>query len=223
MLIFGVQMPKLKTSGAGRAALVAFLVGISLLLVANPAIAHHAFGNETPRNFFEGFLSGMAHPIIGLDHFAFVVAIGLFAAIYRQGIFIPFAFVAAAMAGTGLHLMSLDLPVPELVISASVLGMGVMLAMKDSPNWTVILGLAAIAGIFHGYAYGESIVGAEMTPLVAYLAGFTAIQLVIAWIAFALGKVTLQKMTDSPLLYLRFAGFTISGIGVSFLATSILG
>lgn len=216
-------MPKLKTISAGRVALVPFLVGISLLVLANPAIAHHAFGNETPTNFFEGFLSGVAHPIIGLDHFAFVVAIGLFAAIYQQGIFIPVAFVAAAMAGTGLHLMSLDLPVPELVISASVLGMGVMLAMKDSPKWTVILGLAAIAGIFHGYAYGESIVGAEMTPLVAYLAGFTFIQLVIAWIALALGKVALQKMTDNPSLYLRFAGFTISGIGVSFLATSILG
>jgi len=32
-----------------------------------------------------------------------------------------------------------------------------------------------IAGIFHGYAYGESIIGARVAALVAYLIGFTVI------------------------------------------------
>ena len=39
-------------------------------------------------------------------------------------------------------------------------------------------GLVAFAGIFHGYAYAESIFGAEPTPLYAYLAGFAIIQFV---------------------------------------------
>lgn len=73
---------------------------------------------------------------------------------------------------------------------------GVMLAMKDSPNLIVLIVLAATLGIFHGYAYGESIVGAEMSPLVPYLAGFTIIQLVVATVVYGIGKSVLNKLTD---------------------------
>lgn len=45
-----------------------------------------------------------------------------------------------------------------------------MLWIKNDPDAIVILGLAAIAGLFQSYAYGEAFIGAEMTPLVAYLA-----------------------------------------------------
>lgn len=206
-----------------NSAAITLLIGISLLLTAAPATAHHALGGETPSSFLEGFLSGIAHPVIGLDHFAFVVAVGLLAALKRRGVFIPVAFVLAALIGTGIHLISLDLPGAELVISASVLAFGVMLAMKDSPNLVAIVVLAATLGIFHGYAYGESIVGAEMTPLVAYLAGFTLIQLLVATIAYGIGKFVLNKLTDQSSLPLRFAGFTICGAGAAFLASLMFG
>jgi urease accessory protein len=210
------------TSWKTLAKAIALVVGISLLLSANPAAAHHPFGGETPSNFFEGLLSGFGHPIIGPDHFAFVVAVGLLAAIKERGIFIPIAFVLTALAGTGIHLMSLDLPLPEVVISTSVLVIGIMLALKNSPNSTVLIVLAAIAGLFHGYAYGEAIVGADMTPLVAYLAGFTLIQLAIALLAFLVGKSGMKQVTEQPTLVLRFAGFTIGGAGAAFLSSAIL-
>jgi len=219
-------MPKIKIyagSGLSLIALVALVSVIGLALWAQPAIAHHAFDGQTPTNFFEGFLSGLAHPVIGLDHFAFVVAVGLLSAIEKQGFLIPVAFVLAAIGGTGLHLMGLDLPLPEVVISASVLAFGIMLAMKDRPQAIALAVLGAIAGIFHGYAYGESVVGAEMTPLVAYLTGFTIIQLIVALIAYKIGKFWMQKFIEQPLLNLRFAGFTICGAGAAFMAGSILG
>jgi urease accessory protein len=37
-----------------------------------------------------------------------------------------------------------------------------------------------VAGALHGYAYGESIVGAETGQLAAYIVGFAAIQYAIA-------------------------------------------
>jgi urease accessory protein len=40
--------------------------------------------------------------------------------------------------------------------------------------------LAALAGLFHGYAYGEAVVGAGMDPIMAYLAGLCLIQMAIA-------------------------------------------
>ncbi|NEO30017.1 MAG: HupE/UreJ family protein [Symploca sp. SIO3C6] len=202
---------------------IAFLAAISLLLLANRALAHHPFGGKTPSNFFEGFLSGIGHPIIGIDHFVFVVAIGLLLAIKPRAILIPVAFVLATLAGTGIHLLSLDLPAAELFISASVLISGIILAMKDSPNSIAIATLAAIAGLFHGYAYGEAIVGAEMTPLVAYLLGFALIQLAIALVACQVGRFAIKKVTNEPALLLRFAGFTICGAGAAFLSSVIVG
>jgi len=204
--------------------------GIALLVIlfaTQKAMAHHAFGGETPDNFIKALLSGLAHPVIGIDHLAFVVSSGLLAAGQTLGIFIPVAFVLTAMVGTGIHVLAINLPLPELIISASVIAFGVLLAMsknqKNSPIQAIgIIAIAAIAGIFHGYAYGEAIVGANMTPLLAYLAGFTLIQLLIAWGAYAIGKMLLNK-GDLSFPVLRFLGFSIAGIGMVFLTSSIFG
>ena len=56
-------------------AAIAAVVWMGFLMAPQPALAHHALGGRIPSNFFEGFLSGLAHPVIGLDHLAFVVAI----------------------------------------------------------------------------------------------------------------------------------------------------
>jgi urease accessory protein len=38
-----------------------------------------------------------------------------------------------------------------------------MLVKQNKPNWILQMVLGAIAGLFHGYAYGEAIIGAGMT------------------------------------------------------------
>ena len=159
-------------------AALATVIGIGFFFAPQPALAHHATGGKIPSNFFEGFLSGLAHPIIGLDHLAFVVAIGLLAVGQVRGALLPAGFVIAAMAGTGIHLLKFDLPASELAIAVSVIAFGIML-VGQKPNWFVLVSSSAIAGLFHGYAYAESIIGAEMSPLVAYLLGFTTIQILV--------------------------------------------
>ena len=196
------------------------LLSVSLL-AASPVLAHHPSGGKIPSNFAEGFLSGIGHPVIGIDHFVFVVAIGLLAALSKKlGLVIPVAFVAATALGTVIHLQSIDLPLAELIISASVLVMGIFLAQKKQVNWVIITAVGAIAGIFHGYAYGEAIIGAETTALGAYLLGFCSIQLAISAIAFYVARSIIKTSTS---LWLRFAGFTISGIGFAFVSNAILG
>jgi urease accessory protein len=212
---------KLKQAGALAVLTTASLTALNLLF-STPALAHHAMGSELPTTFFEGFVSGLAHPVIGLDHFAFVVSVGLLATISRQGIKIPIAFILAAMLGTGLHLAQIALPAAEFVISGSVLLFGILLALKERFNSWILTGLAAFIGLFHGYAYGESIFGAEMTPLIAYLIGFTAIQLVIASASFLMGKAVLKRAVEQPGLPLRFAGFVICGAGAVFFSSLIL-
>ncbi|WP_026102539.1 HupE/UreJ family protein [Pleurocapsa sp. PCC 7319] len=201
-----------------------FLSSISILIIASPTLAHHPNGGNVPSTFAEGFLSGLGHPVIGIDHLVFVIAIGLLAALSNKlGLIIPMVFALATALGTGIHLQSVDLPLPELVISASVLVMGIFLAKENKTNLALLTVIGAIAGIFHGYAYGESIIGAETIALGAYLLGFCLIQLGISAIAFYLGKLLLKKPAFSSHLPLRFAGFTICGVGFAFLSNAILG
>jgi urease accessory protein len=200
----------------------ALIVAGGLTLLATPALAHHPFGGQTPANGWEGFLSGLGHPVVGFDHLIFVIALGLLAASKTKGWILPPTFVAATLLGTGLHLGGLDLPAPEVIISASVLVVGVVLALGKDLNLWGLAGLGALAGLFHGYAYGEAIIGAEMTPLLAYLLGFGVIQGAIASGAYGLARRGFQG-AEMRRLPLRFAGFTILGIGVTLLSTFVLG
>jgi urease accessory protein len=207
-----------------KAVFISLPCTIALLLVTSvPALAHHPLDGRTPGSFLEGFLSGLAHPLIGPDHFTFVVAIGLLAAIQRQGLLILIAFILSAMLGTGLHLVGLNLPGAELLIAGSILLFGLLLSLKESPNTLLVTALAAIAGVFHGYAYGESIFGATLVPLLAYLIGFTVIQMVISMGVFAIAKGLMrQNGAQTGLSSIRSAGLVICGMGVAFLSAQLM-
>lgn len=198
------------------------VVTAGLMWAATPVWAHHPSGGETPMNVVQGFLSGLGHPVIGLDHLAFVITAGLLAAVVGGGLMIPLGFVLASMMGTGIHLMAIDLPAAELVISGSVLLFGALLAMKQPPSTAIVTGLATLAGLFHGYAYGEAVVGAGMETILAYLTGFAVIQAAIAIAAYAIAKQLTGK-TEGSALNLRFAGFALAGVGAAFLSGVVLG
>jgi urease accessory protein len=201
--------------------MIAMLV-IGLLLTATPVLAHHMMGSKMPANFWQGLLSGIGHPLIRPDHLAFIIAVGLLAAMKRQGFLIPISFVLAAMLGTGIHLANLSLWGVELFVSASILLFGILLVIKDRITTSVAASLAAIAGIFHGYAYGESIFGAETTPLLAYLIGFTLIQISISLVAFWIGKkILFQRTTEPNSARLRPAGWVLCGVGLAFLMAQL--
>ncbi|WP_227873324.1 HupE/UreJ family protein [Aphanothece sacrum] len=203
-----------------------FITLFSCLMIGEKTLAHHAFEGKTPTNLFEGFVSGLAHPIIGLDHFAFVVASGLLGARLKQGILVPIVFILATMAGTGIHLQEINLPFAEGIIAASVIIFGGLLTVKnerlDASYWSmmVVSTLAMLAGIFHGYAYGESIVGSEMTPLMAYLAGFAMIQLIVALLVFFVGKVMFKQGENKAFSIIRLIGVGISALGFVFLSAN---
>lgn len=126
--IHSLKLPALRIGVLG------LVITTGLLLASTPALAHHPFGGQTPTNAIQGFLSGMGHPVIGLDHLAFVITAGLLAAVMGRGLSIPIAFVVASLAGTGIHLMELDRPAPEFFISASVLLFSVLLGLKQQPH-----------------------------------------------------------------------------------------
>ena len=199
----------------------AILAGLFVVGLIEPAAAHHVMGGGLPGTFTEGFLSGVGHPIIGLDHLAFVVAVGLAAIALPKRYWLPLAFVGATVVGVVVHLAALDLPAAEVVIALSVALIGALLILGKTGKTALWLSLFAFAGLFHGYAYGESIVGAEPTPLLAYVGGFALIQYAIAVSAMVLVDRML-KTAAVPSLSTRIAGGIVAGIGLVFLSEALL-
>lgn len=200
-------------------AVFGLLFGFGLVLgVPGSVWAHHAMGGEVPTDWWGGLMSGLAHPMVGLDHLSFVVAIGLVSVGQWRGFWLPLVFVLSSIAGTGVHLQGWDLAGVEVMVSASVLIFGLILVVKywlgelvGSVGGSMVLALlGAIAGVCHGYAYGEAIVGAGMLPLIAYLVGFGMIQLMIA-----LGVYGVVRSLGVLPRWLPVAGLAIAGLGVS--------
>jgi urease accessory protein len=145
------------------------------------AYAHHAMDGATPTTFMQGLLSSIAHPVIGLDHFAFLMVAALLSITLKGNAryLVPLAFVGATVAGTLYHLGAADLPMTETVVALSALLGGVAVLLKRNAPTLIVAALFGVIGVFHGYAYGEAIVGAEQTPLLSYLIGFALIQYAI--------------------------------------------
>jgi urease accessory protein len=195
------------------------IVAILILAAAEPAFAHHLMGGHMPVTFTQGLLSGLGHPVIGIDHFAAVVAVGCLAAAHRAGAALAIAFVIAMMAGVGLHLHGTTVPAAELLVALSVVALGAVLLKWPQLSISTALGLFVVVGLIHGYALGESIYGAERSPLVAYLIGLAVIQSAVALGAMGLARAVMRK---ADALKLRFIGAGIAGIGLAVLAQQLI-
>ena len=80
------------------------LTAILLPAAAFPAAAHHPMGGATPGTLMEGFLSGLGHPVIGVDHLLFIVAVGVACYCFGQRKATVAVFLAGALGGTLLNL-----------------------------------------------------------------------------------------------------------------------
>jgi urease accessory protein len=192
---------------------------IAFVAAAEPAFAHHVMGGKMPGTFGEGLLSGLGHPIIGVDHFAAVVAIGCLAAAHRAGLFLVLSYVITMMVGVDLHLIGTTVPAAELLVALTVLGLGAVLIWRRDIPLPAALALFALVGLIHGYALGESIYGAERTPLAAYLAGLAVIQMAVALAAMMIAKGAVRR---SDLVMVRLIGAAVAGIGIAVLVQQII-
>ena len=191
----------------------------ALLLTLAPASAHHLMGGKMPSTFGEGLLSGLGHPVIGPDHLAFLIAVGIAVGVGGLSLALPVVFVAASAIGVALHVNAVDIPGAELIVASSVIVAGFLLARgRELPlaAWAALFGLAGLA---HGYAYGESIFGAEPTPLWAYLIGLVAIQ---SALSVGVALLTRRSGTQVSALAPRLVGAAIVGVGLTALIGQIV-
>jgi urease accessory protein len=189
-----------------------------LVAMAEPAFAHHAMDGETPVTWWQGLASGLAHPVLGLDHFAALIAVGCLAALARTGAWPILAYVALMMAGAALHAAGLTLPAAEPSVAISLLLLGVVLADHRLRSATILLVLFGATGLVHGYALGESIVGAEPSPLYAYFAGLVVTQSAIALGTMVAARAIIDRYAALPL---RLVGAAVAGFGLATLVQTL--
>jgi urease accessory protein len=184
------------------------VLAIVMTMAIQPAWAHHVMDGKLPQTFLQGLLSGFGHPVIGVDHLAAIVGVGILAALAGRSAAVVLAFSVAVIAGVGLHLSRIDLPASELFVGLTTLLIGVLVILRQSMSAGRALLLFALAGLVHGYALGESIVGAEASPLVAYLLGLLIIQTAIGVCVYA----AVRSLARWPA---RTTGLTIAGVLVA--------
>jgi urease accessory protein len=156
-------------------------IGVSAALMLVPyfapaAYAHHLMGGEVPTTGWQGLLSGLGHPMIGIDHFAFIVGVGCMSRMVGQVQLFPLLFISGSVVGCCAHVLGYTIPWSELAIALTLALAAVVVGTRSRAPIGALATAITIAGAVHGYAYGESIVGAERAPLVAYIAGFALIQ-----------------------------------------------
>lgn len=200
-----------------------FAVAAAMIMVtATSAFAHHPLGGDVPQTLMNGLLSGIGHPVIGFDHLAFVIGVGLIAAFHKNRAMMPAGFVVGTMIGTLLTVSMVALPLAEIVITASVVGAGIVAMRGKLTNVMPATIIAATAGLFHGWAYGAAVIGAEATPIIAYMVGFGAIQMVIA-LGTGMLAHNIWKTTASEALQPRLAGAMVAGVGLAYLVENLEG
>lgn len=192
-------------------------VAALLAVGASSAHAHHVMEYAMPATALEGLLSGLGHPVIGIDHLLFIAGAGVLAARLKRGYLLPLVFVIASVAVAGMRYLGVDVGLDELWIAGSLVVLGAIMLSAREPAGGVVAGLFLVTGALHGYALAEAIVGAERTPLVAYLAGLALVQCAIAlgawwtatWLATHRPRVPFQRLVGAAV---GAAGLVFAGL-----------
>ncbi|MCC7253173.1 HupE/UreJ family protein [Hyphomicrobium sp.] len=154
---------------------------IIAMALATPAAAHVGAGDA------HGFMHGLAPPIGGLDHVLAMVAVGLLGASLggRAIWMVPAAFIVMMAAGGLLGMAHASLPYVELGIAASVVVLGLAVALRLTMPTVAAMALVGFFAIFHGFAHG-----AEMpadASAAGYAFGFMLATALLHAIGIALG------------------------------------
>lgn len=192
-----------------------------LALAPLPALAHHPMGGATPSTLFEAFASGIGHPVIGLDHLAFLLAAGVLAATLPtgRGVLAVLAFVVGGFLGSLAHVAGIGFGPVEALVAISVALAGA--ALLRGTAGALLPAAFALAGLVHGHAFAEAIIGAEQGPLAAYLAALALMQA-----ATGLGTMALARRIAAAghgVMLHRAAGVAGIAAGAVFLGVSLVG
>jgi len=106
-----------------------------------------------------GFLSGLSHPVSGLDHIIAMVAVGLWGAqLGMPAIWVlPVAFPMMMAFGGLLGLIGMPLPGVEVGIALSAVVLGALVLGEVRVSLALSVAIVAFFALFHGHAHGTEL------------------------------------------------------------------
>ena len=156
-----------------------------------------------------GLGEGLAHPLLGPDHVAAIVAVGLLAGREGspRGLGLPAAFAVALVTGASIGLAGVGTGAAETALVASVVAL-TALVLRPGALGPVALFAVVGAGLLHGHAHAVEI-GAR-TPSLSYVGGIVATSL----LALAAAAAVVRRRP-------RLAGPLALGVTATALAVSL--
>ena len=181
-----------------------------LIMLPTIAVAHV----ESGINGSAGFITGMLHPVTGLDHVIAMIAVGLWGA--QLGLpalwILPVVFPMVMALGGVAGAIGIGLPAVEMGIALSGLFLGAMVLFNVRiPLWAALIPVSFFA-IFHGHAHGTEMPNFA-APLL-YAAGFVIATGLLHLCGIAIGALWRWPMGQ---WIVRGMGGVIAALGVSFL------
>ena len=161
-----------------------------------------------------GFVSGLSHPVSGLDHVLAMIAVGLWGAQLGTPAMwlLPVAFPMMMAFGGMLGLMGIALPGIEIGIAASAIVLGALILGETKMPLLGALLLVAIFAIFHGHAHGTELEPGQNAML--YSLGVVICTGTLHGVGIGMGLVPRWQVGR---LALRGAGSLVMAGGLFFL------
>lgn len=189
-----------------------FLAAALMAMMASPAFAHL---NPAEHG---SLAAGLTHPMSGADHILAMIAVGLWASLLggRALMAVPMSFVGLMLVGFVVAMGNVSLPFVEPVILASVVILGLTVALSLRAPTALASAIVGFFAFFHGYAHGGEIGAATVS---AYAAGFALATIILHAAGMALGLSAqrfLHGATGSASL--RLAGALAAGGGLYLMA-----
>ncbi len=158
-----------------------------------------------------GFMAGITHPVLGLDHLLAMLSVGILSAqMGGRAIWsVPFAFVGVMLIGGLMGMNHVPFFTVELGIAVSVLALGIALAAEKKLPTTLAMIAVGFFALFHGHAHGTEM--PEISTPLLYALGFVTGTALIHIAGVMVGFFS-QKFSHGPQL-LRYVGAGIAGIG----------
>ena len=164
-----------------------------------------------------GLVSGLLHPVFGLDHLLAMVAVGLWGAqLGMPAIYLlPITFPVVMAVGGLLGVVGMPLPYIEVGIALSALALGALVAANVRPPLWIAATLVGLFAVFHGHVHGTEMPNA-VNPL-AYGIGFVTSTGLLHLTGILIGLLIRWPIGA---MVIRMCGATIAGFGVFFMASS---
>jgi urease accessory protein len=170
-------------------------------------LAHEQIGASA------GFLTGLKHPISGLDHVLAMIAVGLWGAqLGAPAVWVlPVTFPMVMAFGGFLGLVGIPLPGVEVGIALSAIMLGLVVAGEAKPPLAVAAVLVGFFAVFHGHAHGTELPAGQSG--LTYSIGFVVATGCLHAVGIAIGLVHRWK---AGRIGLRLAGAFVAIAGVYF-------